>query len=67
MSMETIAEQIGKLSDEQLGEAVQALVARYSRLFPDYDVAFLSLPRNNPPLRREQLEQMIPLLLKERL
>ena len=65
--MATIAEHIGKLSDEQHGEAVRALRARHSRLFPDYDVAFLSLPRNNPPLRREQLEQMISLLLKERL
>ena len=62
--METIAVQISSLSADQLNEAVQALVARYSVLFPEYDVSFLSLPRHNPTLRRRQLEQMLPLLMK---
>ena len=66
MSMETIAEKISSLPADQLNDVVQALVARYAVLFPEYDVSFLSLPRHNPPLRRRQLEQMLPLLLKER-
>ena len=65
MSMETIAEKISSLPADQLNDVVQALVARYAVLFPEYDVTFLSLPRHNPPLRRRQLEQMLPLLMKE--
>ena len=62
--METIAVQISSLPADQLDNAVQALVARYSVLFPEYDVSFLSLSRHNPALRRRQLEQMLPLLMK---
>ena len=64
--METIAEKISSLPADQLNDIVQALVARYAVLFPEYDVSFLSLPRNNPPLRRQQLAQMLPLLMNER-
>ena len=45
----------------ELSEIAQAVMKRYAALFPEYEVAFLSLPRNDPEKRFEILRRICDL------
>ena len=49
---------IRQADTNQLSEIVQAIVARYGQISPDWEVHFLSLPKNDP-LRRQQMLRTI--------
>ena len=42
----------------QLSKIVQAIVKRYGQISPDWEISFLSLPKNDP-IRRQQILQSI--------
>ena len=42
----------------EIDPILNAITRRYCRLFPDWDILFLSLPRE-PEQRKHQLEQML--------
>lgn len=49
---------IDQADTNQLSEIIQAIIQRYGQISPDWEVNFLSLPKNDP-LRRQQMLQSI--------
>ena len=56
MTLEEVLTFISQADDGQLNDITHALIARYQVLFPDYDVAYLAFPLNDPQRRTELLE-----------
>ena len=50
---------IRKADDRQINEIIQALIARYGEVYPNWDVTFLSLPRNNPEERNNVIQHFL--------
>ena len=47
-------------ADEQtLVQAMQQIIKRYSQLHPNWEVCFLSLPKNDPQQRKATLDWII--------
>ena len=57
-SFEDVLERILLASDKELNQILDAVTRRYCRLFPDWDILFLSLPRE-PEQRKQQLKTML--------
>ena len=58
-SLDQVLTFIHQADDTQINEIIQAVVKRYARVFPDWEVIFLSLPRNNPAKRREMIQSAL--------
>lgn len=56
--MSAITKAIERADDAQISQIIQAVVRRYGLVYPDWDVLFLSLPKE-PNQRRIQLEFML--------
>ena len=56
MELSDVLAFIAQADDGQLNDITHALTARYKVLFPDYDVAYLAFPLNDPQRRAELLE-----------
>ena len=56
MELSDVLAFIARADDGQLNDITDALIARYKVLFPDYDVAYLAFPLNDPRRRAELLE-----------
>ena len=53
---------IHQADNSQVSEIIQALVSRYGEVHPDWDVAFLSLPKNNPAERENMIQSALHFL-----
>ena len=60
-SINQILSLIESADDYALSQIMQAVVRRYSKVYPDWEVMFLSLPKD-PEERRAQLAQMLEML-----
>ena len=49
---------IEQADDTQISQIIRAVIRRYGLVFPDWDVLFLSVPKD-PSQRRLQLEHML--------
>lgn len=54
-----LIERIESASQEEIDAIIDALQNRYKRLFPEWEVAFLSVPTGNPENRKEQARLLI--------
>ena len=57
-------EEILRADSEALNKISNAVEERYRRLFPDQEVVYLTLPRNNLEERENQLELAVEFLRK---
>ena len=57
-------EEILRADSEALNKISNAVEERYRRLFPDQEVVYLTLPRNNLEEREKQLELAVEFLRK---
>ena len=48
-------------NDWQISEIIHTTVHRFNQLFPDWDVSFLSLPKNDPAERERMLQAILQL------
>ena len=55
---------IRQSDDTQANEIIHALIARYKEVHPDWDLTFLSLPKNNPTERQNMIQRAIEFLNK---
>ena len=55
---------IQQSDDIQANEIIQGLIARYKKVHPDWDLTFLSLPRNNSAERKEMIQRALEFLNK---
>ena len=60
-SLEHILSFIHQADDAQISEIIQALILRYGQIHPDWDVSFLSLPKNDPIQRQQMLRSILQL------
>ena len=50
---------IRQAGSDQLNEIIQAVIHRYGQISPDWDVTFLSLPKNDPAQRQQMLRTIL--------
>ena len=60
--MEEILNWIEQADDIQISRVIQSVIRRYDRIYPDHDVVFLSLPKNDPQERRQVLQGALDML-----
>lgn len=53
---------IEQADDFEINEIINAVIRRYQAVFPDWEVMFLSLPKNDPEERRKALQSIINFL-----
>lgn len=58
MDTKELLSQIRQADAAALNDIAQALMDRYNVLFPNDDVFFLSLPKNNPQERQRLLQKL---------
>lgn len=61
---QTVLDGIRQASSYELDDMVNAVRQRYAELFPDWEILFLSLPKNDPAERRKCLDETITMLKK---
>jgi len=64
ISLEELIHRIEYAEHEEIDPIINALQRRYRRLFPDWDVVFLSTPTGSPEAMREQANLMIEFIRK---
>ena len=62
--LSALIEEILRADSEALNNISNAVEERYRRLFPDQEVVYLTLPRNNLEEREKQLELAVEFLRK---
>ena len=62
--LSALIEEILRADGEALNKISNAVEERYRRLFPDQEVVYLTLPRNNLEEREKQLELAVEFLRK---
>ena len=60
-SLHAILDYILDADSDQLNQVVQAIIDRYTLIAPDWDIAFLSLPKNDPVQRQQMLQTILQL------
>ena len=60
-----VLEFIRQADDCQVSEIIHTLVARYKEVYPDWEVVFLSLPKNNPTERKNMIQRALYFLDKD--
>ena len=53
--------QIEKANDLEINEIIHALIRRYQKVYPGWEVVFLSLPKDDPAERKRILEHALHL------
>ena len=59
---EMILTGIENANDHEIGDIIRAVIKRYKKLFPAWQVIFLSVPLDNEKERMESIEQMLEFL-----
>ena len=58
-SFDEFLKRITHSDDFELSQIIQAVVKRYQDVFPDWEVVFLSMPKNNPEVRMQTLTYIL--------
>ena len=59
MILDDILQYIHQADDDEINQIIDALTARYRRLYPDWEVIFAALPLNDMERRRTMLEMAL--------
>ena len=59
ISLDELLLRIEYADHKEIDAIIDALQSRYRRLFPDWEVAFLSVPTGNPENQRKQARLLI--------
>ena len=65
MSKGLICEYISRAGAETVDQILDAAFKRRRELFPDWDMIYFALPKNNPKERKMILEQVLDMLMRE--
>lgn len=64
MELYEVLRRIEESDDLEISEIIRAVIQRYHVCFPDWEIIFLSLPRNDPQERERGLEELLSLARK---
>ena len=56
--MNEIFKKIRRADDAEINEIIDALTQRYKEVYPDWEIMFLAMPRNDPDACLRRLEQI---------
>ena len=59
MILDDILQYIHQADDDEINQIIDALTARYKRVYPGWEVIFAALPLNDMERRRTMLEQAL--------
>ena len=59
ITLDQVLTYIHQADDLQVNEIIQAIVSRYREVYPDWDITFLSLPRNDPEERNHLIQYFL--------
>lgn len=62
LTLTAVLSKIRQADDLEINEIIQAVIGRYEAVFPDWEVMFLSLPKNDPAERSRSIEAIYALL-----
>ena len=65
MEIGQIVDYVEKATEEELDGILNAVFQRRRKLFPDWDMIYFALPKNDPAERKRLLEQALEVLMKE--
>ena len=65
MNEQFIYEYIGMADAQSIDKILDTAFNRRRELFPDWDMTYFALPKNNPVERRMILEQALDMLMRE--
>ena len=65
MDVQMICEYISMADTESADRILDAVFARRRVLFPDWDMVYFALPKNDPEERKLVLKQALDILLRE--
>ena len=54
-----VLDRISHADDIEINEIIQAVIRRYQRVYPGWEVVFLALPKNDPEERKRLLESIL--------
>lgn len=60
--LEILLTKINQANDIEINQMLDAITARYKKCYPDWEVAFLALPRKDTEQRKVILESAISLM-----
>lgn len=60
-TLDEILKFIDQANANQLSEIIQVVIQRYGQISPDWEVNFLSLPKNDPVRRQQMLQTILQL------
>lgn len=60
-TLDEILKFIDQADANQLNEIIQVVIQRYGQISPDWEVNFLSLPKNDPVRRQQMLQTILQL------
>lgn len=58
MNLDELCQRIRLANPEEINDILQAAFERYRILFPNDEILYLSLPKNNPQERQRLLQMM---------
>ena len=59
ITLDQVLAYIHQTDDLQISEIIQTLVIRYREVYPDWDITFLSLPKNDPDERNNLIRYFL--------
>ena len=65
MAIREIVDYVEKATEEEVDCILNAVFQRRRKLFPDWDMIYFALPKNDPAERKRLLEQSLEVLMKE--
>ena len=65
MTSGTIVSYIENADEEMVDCIIELAFQRRRKLFPDWDMIYFALPKNDPAERKRLLEQSLEVLMKE--
>ncbi len=60
--LEIILTKVSQANDVEINHMLDAITERYKKCYPDWEIAFLSLPLKDIEQRKVILENVIPLM-----
>ena len=58
ITLDNAIEFIEQASDYEINEIMEAVRRRFAAAFPDWEVLYLSFPKNDPTLRQNSLDML---------
>lgn len=64
MTQKEVLEKIEAAQRGEIQDYVKAAFCRYQELYPEWDITYMAIPKNDPEKRRQTIQYIIEMLQK---